>query len=523
MKLLLAITALCAIGAVHAQPTTAWINEPGGVAMGIDAADNVYSARWDYNPAGDIYVAKRNAAGVLQWEVRYDNTDTTRHEVATWVDADSAGNVLVSGTIRSGYSSPVNANSLLMKFAPDGRLLWRKVYEGAFDGSSTRKLLVDASDNVYVLGLGTGPAGQVSTVRKFNAAGDTIWSWFDPLGIGAPVNVKWTPDGALLLSARAIFGAFNGYAKIDRDGKAIWISPAIASLTVGDAAGDASGNSYLINSNYAAGTGSLLRKLAPNGTTVWERSHPMSGFRVEVGPDGAPLVSGFPNSGTPGAAFMKFNAAGSLLWTNLDADGPAIGLLAHSQMKLDAAGNAYLAAGNMSQMGVTKVRSDGASDWTVLVGSGYAYVLAIGKVQQVFVTGGIYSARIDQAGGPPPSTDLALTLTDAPDPVSVGAELVFKATATNRGPAGATGVKVGLTLPGNVSFVRAAATQGSCTGTATVGCALGSLASGGTATVTVTVRPNSRGVLSTSASVSATEFDPDRANNTAGVTTRVRR
>ncbi|HRI19070.1 MAG TPA: hypothetical protein PL196_11150, partial [Burkholderiaceae bacterium] len=293
MRRLLALAALSVAGACPAQPSTAWINEPGGVSIAADGADNVFTARWDYSPAGDIYVAKRNANGALLWEVRFDNTDTTRHEVATWVDTDSAGNVYVSGTIRSGYSSPVNANSLLMKFAPDGRLLWRRVYEAAFDGSSTRKLLVDGSDNVYVLGLGTGSLGQVSTVRKFSPTGDTLWAWFDNQGIGAPVNFKWSADGALLLSARGIFGSINGYAKIGRDGATIWSLPGIPSLTAGDAAGDAAGNSYLINGNNTA-SGSLLRKVGPGGATLWERAHPMAGFRVEVGPDAAPVVSGFP-------------------------------------------------------------------------------------------------------------------------------------------------------------------------------------------------------------------------------------
>ena len=142
-RLLIGVVAACAATWSAAEPTLAWVTEPGGVAVALDAADTVDTARWDYNPAGDIYVAKRDVFGVLQWEVRYDNTDTTRHEVATWVDTDSAGNVLVSGTIRSGYSAPVNAASVLMKFAPDGRLLWRRVYDSSFDGSSTRKLLVD--------------------------------------------------------------------------------------------------------------------------------------------------------------------------------------------------------------------------------------------------------------------------------------------------------------------------------------------------------------------------------------------
>lgn len=524
MRTLMLIGGLCLGGTALAQPATAWLNEPGGVSIAADAADNVVTVRWDYNPAGDIYVAKRNAGGALLWEARYDNTDSTRHEVATWVDTDSAGSVLVSGTIRSGYSSPVNANSVLMKFSPAGALLWRRVYDAAFDGSSTRKLLVDASDNVYVLGLGTGPSGQVSTVRKFSPAGDTLWAWFDDRGIGAPLNIKWSGDGALLLSARGIFGSINGYAKIGRDGATIWSLPGISSLTAGDAAGDAGGNSYLVNGNYSAG-GSLLRKVSPAGATLWERSHPIAGFRVEADGAGAVVVSGFPNAGSAGAAFVKYGAGGDLLWANLDADGPAVGLLAHAQMKLDAAGNAYLAAGTMSQMGVTKVRdSDGSSDWTQILGSGYAAGLALGQAQQVYVVGGIHAARIDQAGEPPPpSADLALTLTDTPDPAVVGADLVYQATVVNRGPAPATGTSLSLTLPGKITFVGVASTQGSCSGAPALNCALGTLAPGAQATVTATVRPRARGSLAAGATVNAAELDPERNDNTASATTTVRR
>lgn len=381
--------------------TATWSNDPGGVSVAVDAADNVFTARWDYNPAGDIYVAKRSSDGALLWEVRYDNTDNTRHEVATWVGTDRGGNVLVSGIIRSGYSSPVNANSLLMKLAPDGRLLWRRVYELPFDGSSTRKLLVDASDNVYVLGIGTSPNGQRTTIRKFAPDGTTLWTWFDPLGIGAPLNFKLTPDGALVISARGITGSINGYAKVSASGATVWTLPGFVSLTAGDIAGDAAGNSYLINGNPSTGSGSLLRKIGPTASTLWERSHAMSGLRVEVGSDNAPVVSGYPNAGSFGAAFVKFDASGTLLWANLDADGPSVSLLAHGMMKLDASNSAYLAASNMSQMGVTKVLSTGASDWTALIPYGYAVDLALGTNGRVFVVGGT-TARLDQQVTPPP-------------------------------------------------------------------------------------------------------------------------
>ncbi len=395
MKPILATLACCIAGSAPAQSTTIWVNDPGGVSIATDAQDNVYSARWDYNPAGDIWVAKRSAAGALLWEVRFDNTDSTRHEVATWVETDSAGNALVSGTVRSGFSNPVNANSLLMKFSPSGQLLWRRVYETNFDGSSTRKLVVDAADNAYVLGLGTGPLGQVTTIKKFDPNGNPVWSWFDSQGIGAPVNFKRTPDGALLVSARGITGSFNGFAKVDANGQTIWSLAGIGSLTVGDAAGDANGDSYLVDSVYPSGSGSVLRKVGPAGATIWERTHAMAAFRVEVGPDGSPLASGFPNAGSPGAAFMKYDAAGNFLWENLDGDGPGVWLLAHAQMKLDANGDAYLAGSTMSQMGLAKVRADGTPAWTALTAGGYPQGIALGTQQRAFMIGG-QAARIDE-------------------------------------------------------------------------------------------------------------------------------
>ncbi len=153
----------------HAQVTVDWYNFPGGVGIAVDSDGNSYTANWDYNPAGDITLTKRAPDGNILWEEAFDNTDTNRHEVATWVELDNAGNIIVSGTIRSGFANPVNAASVLMKFSPTGALLWRVVYENSFDGSSTKKCLVDAQNNIYVLGIGTGPNGLVTKVKKFSS------------------------------------------------------------------------------------------------------------------------------------------------------------------------------------------------------------------------------------------------------------------------------------------------------------------------------------------------------------------
>lgn len=378
-KLLIIMSIFPIIG--FSQAVVEWANYPGGVAAAADASNNVYSPYWDYNPAGDITLTKRNAAGTILWEVSYNNTNNSRHEVATWVETDSQNNILVSGTIRSGYSNPVNANSLLMKYDPSGNLLWRVVYETDFDGSSTTKCLVDAQDNIYVLGLGHSGTGMVAKVKKFSPSGTALWSYFDNAGIGRPVNFKFTPDNCIVISARSIYGILSGYAKIDLNGNPIWSLTGISSLSAGDIAGAEAGNSYIVYSN-------TIKKLNPAGGMLWEKTNTnLTCFRVEVGSDNSAVISGYPASGV-GAAFVKYNSIGNLLWENLDADGPGYNLLAHGQMKLDASNAAYLAASIMTNMAICKVNIDGTSAWTVITTGGYAYNMDFGTDNSVFVGGG---------------------------------------------------------------------------------------------------------------------------------------
>jgi len=383
----------------QAQVTVDWFNYPGGVAVATDASNYVYTANWDYNAAGDITLNKRNASGTILWNATYDNTDNTRHEVATWVETDNAGNILVSGTIRSGYSNPVNAASLLMKYNSAGTLLWRVVYESSFEGSSTRKCLVDASNNIYVLGIGTGPNGQVTKVKKINSSGVSVWNYFDA-GIGGPITFKFTPDNNIVIVHRGITGSINGYSKIDLNGNKIWSLSGINSLSVGDAAGDALGNTYTIDGEYVAtNAGSIIKKISPIGVVIWSQTNTMKGNKVEVGTDNNPVVGGYPMVGY-GAAFMKYDNNGNVLWQNLDADGSSLALLALAPMKLDGLNAAYLAGSTMSQMGLCKVNSNGISAWAATTSSGYPVCFDFGTDNSVYVTGGT-TARFTQTSSVP--------------------------------------------------------------------------------------------------------------------------
>ncbi len=383
------------------QVTTEWTRPTGGVSVAVDRANHVYTLDYVYALGAEMRITKRDAAGIFIWETSFDQTDFTKWERAAWIATDEAGNVLVGGTLMSGYSNPVVAASIAMKFDPSGGLLWRRVFDGPFDGSSVRKVLVDGAGNSYFFGLGMGPNGLVSRVKKFSPDGTAIWDYFDTDGIGAPLNAKFTPDGGLLMIGRFVFGNFNGYAKIDAtSGTRQWGVSAITSATAGDAAGDRFGNSYLVFAAPAPNSGTALRKVDASGVTLLQTAHPLAAFRVEVGSDDAPVLCGFPNQNAAGAAFVKTDPSGNQLWANLDADGP-LQLLLHAQLTLDDSNDAYLAAGTLFEMAICKVRSNGSSAWTRTTPGSYANGMALGRFDRsLFVIGGQTARLSDSEEGP---------------------------------------------------------------------------------------------------------------------------
>ena len=119
------------------------------------------------------------------------------------------------------------------------------------------------------------------------------------------------------------------------------------------------------------------------------------------------------------------------------------------------------------------------------------------------------------------SADLSVTKTASVSSVDVGGQITYTIKAASAGPSTATSTTVSDPLPAQVSLVSATSSVGSCSGTTTVSCSLGTLATGASATVTIVVNANTAGTATNTATISSAVKDSNPANNTATATTTI--
>jgi uncharacterized repeat protein (TIGR01451 family) len=130
--------------------------------------------------------------------------------------------------------------------------------------------------------------------------------------------------------------------------------------------------------------------------------------------------------------------------------------------------------------------------------------------------------------GVTPTADLAVSISASPNPVKTGSKLTYTITIFNAGPSTALSILINDSLSSQSTFVSAKTSRGSCVtpvkgASGVVSCSLGSLASVASQPiqieVTVIARKDS---ITNTVMVSAATSDPNLANNTASITTRVK-
>jgi large repetitive protein len=113
------------------------------------------------------------------------------------------------------------------------------------------------------------------------------------------------------------------------------------------------------------------------------------------------------------------------------------------------------------------------------------------------------------------SADLMIVKTASAPLVQIGDSLTYTLVLTNNGPSTATNVVVSDPLPSNFALTSATPTQGTCSGTTTVNCTLGTVLNGGSVTIAIQGTVTGTGSLENTATVTASETDPVPNNNTS--------
>jgi len=528
-----------------------------GSGITVDAAGNVYvtgesKGTWGapirpFSVGPDAFVAKLNGSGILQWNTFLGSASNER---GRGIAVDAAGNVYVTGDSSATWGTPVRPfggsfDAFVAKLNTGGVLQWN-TFLGGVSNDHGRGIAVDAASNVYVTGdsnatwgapVSAFGGGFDAFAAKLNTGGVLQWNTF--LGGGAADDFG---------SGIAVDAASNVY--VTGNSNATWGAPVIA-FAGGSADafvaslnnnGTLQWNTFLGGGGIDAGFGiavdaaSNVYAAGKTGSTWGAPIRAFGGaddaFVAKIGQSTANLA--ITKTAAPTPVQVGNNLTYTVTVTNNGSTDPATGVTLTDTLP---AGVTFVSAtpgqGTCNQAGGTVTCNLGnvaiATPVTITIvvtpmQTGQITNTATVAGNEIDPTPGNDTAQVTTTVNVPPSADLAVTKTAAPNPVQAGSNLTYTVTVTNNGPTDpATGVTLTDTLPAGVTFVSATPSQGTpCTQVAgTVTCTLGNVTMAAPATVTIVVTPAQAGQITNTATVAGNETDPTPGNDTAQVTTTV--
>ncbi|UMY65586.1 SBBP repeat-containing protein [Flavobacterium sp. HJ-32-4] len=316
-------------------------------AMAIDANGNMYVAGYvvEYGADRNFALQKITAAGATAWVRTLNGTAVGSSDSALGVAVDNAGNIYVAGyTHNKGTSSDIT----VAKYDTNGNQLWVSYYDYATETDRALGIALDGSNNVYVTGRSDSNSGNV-------VSNDDI------------VTIKYNTNGTQLWAAR-----YNGSGNTTDTGRAIRVTTA--------------GNVYVAGrTSNATNFDYIVLKYNTSGVQQWVNSYAGAGndeiFFMELdGSENVYVTGNSQNSSLTSVDIVtqKITSAGVSQWT-ARYDGPATGTDLTDAIKIDTAGNVWVAGSTdtdtsdatlNSDICLIKYDSSGNQTWASTYGSG---------------------------------------------------------------------------------------------------------------------------------------------------------
>ncbi len=321
------------------------------------------------DPNGNIYVSGETSSfGAGDWDIllfkydRYGNTlwrRTWGGEGYDWITRasvvlDSKNNAYIAGSTGS-FRPNGKEDVLLLKFDPDGNLLWQKTWgEDKLDYSFGTN--IDTFDNIYITGItqNFGSGDHDIILLKFDSDGDLLWqrTWGGSGNEDCGYSIAIDQFGDIYVAGLTNSAGAGGEHPRDKDGLNLKFE-SDGNLLWQKTWGRFDVNEWAIATNvdtannlYASGWATnpetndldiFLLKLSPSGDLIWQRTWGGAtrdaGFHVETDPKGNVYISGITAStgaGSQDVILLEISSSGTLLsqvtWGSAGNDGPHVSM-----------------------------------------------------------------------------------------------------------------------------------------------------------------------------------------------------
>jgi hypothetical protein len=285
------------------------------ITIGGDGGIYVVGNRAGAGHYANVLVLEHDAGtGKLLRTIEYSG-GAMLSELGASVVADAAGNIFVAGaTVGDG------GDVLVLAFAPDGTLIWRRTWDGPADApwsqDGAMEILFDPNGDLAVLAHGvTSWLHSEFVVLEYATDGSTIWqAEWGAIGDSAPRDMEIDPAGDIYVTGTC-FAPIQQYCTVKLrgfDGGLTWRAfdsggpeSAAAALALDDAGAlivtgtvDPDGDLSNLNDNIFT-----VERLASSGERVWAHSYGAdclgcfdSAADVIASPGGLVFVAGSTNS-----------------------------------------------------------------------------------------------------------------------------------------------------------------------------------------------------------------------------------
>jgi uncharacterized delta-60 repeat protein len=257
-----------------------------GAAVASDGSSYLAGFTNSFDPFGrdNGFVVKFGPDGLLSWQRALDGPGDFSLDRVNGVAVAPDGFVYAAG-----QTVGVGNDVVLLKFAPDGSLVWQRRWDAG--GQETGEAVAVASDGaVYVTGTtdSFGGFGHLFVLR-FAPDGTLVWQRIRDVAtdaaVGAGQAITVAADGSIYaagVTPRSVVGEFDMLLlRLDPQGTLIW-QRTYSAADVADARGGvavgADGSVHVAGgiqavTRHTAVNDTFVAKFAPDGSLIWSRGY----------------------------------------------------------------------------------------------------------------------------------------------------------------------------------------------------------------------------------------------------------